>query len=290
MNESDINLILRRAKRANSTVLDLSNKSLNSLPSDLFEYNIITKLNLSNNKLSELDPEFKNFKNLKELDLTNNQITSLPREILSLDLSNLKLQGNPICKTFPAFKELNNNVKQEIEKYFNKTDKPIEILLPKGKNEKKSTDNPMKEASEDNISFLSSKNIYVNSDFVLDKDRINDNAYINEVVNQFKNKLKSFESKSDKIQNSSNVNDLISTKRNWMELGTKNDTDVKSSISFKSFDLEKKLEDTESALQKEILNNKRLKNELEKLSSQVRNNDTASLSSNDITKCMNPLN
>lgn len=285
MNESDINLILRRAKRANSTILDLSNKALNSIPSDLFEYNIITKLNLSNNKLSELDPSIKNLKNLKELDLSNNQITTLPREILSIDLSHLKLQGNPICKNFSAFKELNNNVKQEIEKYFNKTDKPIEILLPKGKNEKKISDNPLKDVSDDNISFLNSKNIYINSDFVLDRDRMNDNSYISEVVNQFKLKLKTYEGRSDKTQNSSNVNDLISTKRNWMELGTKNDTDVKSSISFKSFDLEKKLEDTENALQKEILNNKRMKNELEKLSQQVRNNDISSFSSNDITKC-----
>jgi hypothetical protein len=185
---------------------------------------------------------------------------------------------------------LNNNVKHELEKYFNKTDKPIEILLPKGKNEKKASDNLVKEASEDNISFLSSKSVYVSSDFVLDQDRINDNLYINEVVNQFRNKLKLLETRSDKSQTSSNVNDLISTKRNWMELGTKNDTDVKSSISFKSFDLEKKLEDTENALQKEILNNKRLKNELEKLSLQVRSNDTPCLSSNEISKCNNPLN
>ena len=67
MNENDINLILRRAKRANSTVLDLSNKSLNSIPSDIFEYNIITKLNLSNNKLSDIDPAIRNLKNLKEI-------------------------------------------------------------------------------------------------------------------------------------------------------------------------------------------------------------------------------
>ena len=67
MNDSDINLILRRAKRANSTVIDLSNKCINSIPSELFEYSSITKLNLSNNKIIDIDPAIKIFKNLRKI-------------------------------------------------------------------------------------------------------------------------------------------------------------------------------------------------------------------------------
>ena len=261
MNESDINLILRRAKRANSTVLDLSNRSLNCIPFEVFEYTSITKLNLANNKLSEIDIAIKNLKNLKELDLSNNQISILPREILMIDIINLKLLGNPICKIFNVFKELNSNVKGEMEKYFNKIDKPIEILIPKGKHEKKSSDilKNLTENSNENISFLSSKSINVSSEFLLDKDKLNDTNYLIDVISQFKIKLKSYEIKTGK---NSIAEDLISTKRNWMELGnSKVDMEIKTSSTFKSFDLDKKSEETEIALQKEILTNKRLKNE-----------------------------
>lgn len=283
MNDSDINLILRRAKRANSTVIDLSNKCINSIPSELFEYSSITKLNLSNNKIIDIDPAIKIFKNLKELDLTNNQISILPREILMIDLSSLKLQGNPICKNFSVFKELTTNVKAELEKYFNKIDKPIEILLPKVKYDKKPEINHnLKENTYENTNFLSSLSINVSSEYVLDKEKLNETNYLIDVINQLKNKLKSYEIKSTKI---SNADDLISTKRNWMELGSnsKNDNDVKSSSTFK-FDLEKKLEENENALQKEILLNKRLKNELDKVNQQFRGSECNNLSNYDISK------
>lgn len=83
-------------------VLDLSNKGLVKVSSDVFSRTDLEELNLSNNKLTGALPgEIRFLQNLKVLNASNNQMTGVPAEIgqLSklevLDLSNNELTGLP---------------------------------------------------------------------------------------------------------------------------------------------------------------------------------------------------
>ena len=52
---AELTLALRRAKRANDTKIDLSNKEIEFLPKDLFTMTKLEIINLSNNRITALD-------------------------------------------------------------------------------------------------------------------------------------------------------------------------------------------------------------------------------------------
>jgi Leucine-rich repeat (LRR) protein len=83
--------------------LDLSNKGLTSIPSDVFSRTDLEKLNLSKNRLTGApQSQIGQLKSLKSLDLSNNALTGLPAELgqltklETLNVSNNKLTGLPM--------------------------------------------------------------------------------------------------------------------------------------------------------------------------------------------------
>ncbi|CAG9324739.1 unnamed protein product [Blepharisma stoltei] len=93
----DISLKIRRARRGNLVVLDLSNSGLTSWPSDLLKMKQIEDLNLSNNSLTNIPENISDLSALKNLNISNNLIASIPVQILELpSLQYFNLDGNPI--------------------------------------------------------------------------------------------------------------------------------------------------------------------------------------------------
>jgi tRNA A-37 threonylcarbamoyl transferase component Bud32 len=92
----EVSLIIRRARRGNSKAIDLSSRSLTSLPLDLLKISTLETLNLSHNMIISLPDSITDLENLTSLDLSYNEITSLPPCILILPLQQLNLTGNPI--------------------------------------------------------------------------------------------------------------------------------------------------------------------------------------------------
>jgi Leucine-rich repeat (LRR) protein len=89
-------------KVTDATVLDLSNRGLDKIPSDVFDQTNLQDLNISNNKLTGAIPsQLGQLKNLKILNASNNQMTGLPAEVGQLvnlqvlNLANNKLTGLP---------------------------------------------------------------------------------------------------------------------------------------------------------------------------------------------------
>ena len=83
-------------------VLDLSNQSLTSIPSYVFNQTNLEELNVSNNQLTgAIQSQIGQLKNLKILNASNNQMTGVPAEVGQLqnlevfDLSNNQLTGLP---------------------------------------------------------------------------------------------------------------------------------------------------------------------------------------------------
>lgn len=93
----DISLKIRRARRGNSTTLDLSNSSLTYWPSDLLKMKQIEDLNLSNNSLTNIPENISEMSSLRILDLGRNLIGSVPSQIMDVPfLEYLNLEGNPV--------------------------------------------------------------------------------------------------------------------------------------------------------------------------------------------------
>ncbi|MDD2785783.1 MAG: leucine-rich repeat domain-containing protein [Patescibacteria group bacterium] len=84
-------------------VVDMSDRGLTSLPSELFDRTDIERLDLSNNQLTgSLPSEMNRMQKLKFLDISNNQMTALPAELGQLknlevlNAANNKLTGLPL--------------------------------------------------------------------------------------------------------------------------------------------------------------------------------------------------
>ncbi|MCI5158738.1 MAG: GTP-binding protein, partial [Candidatus Electrothrix sp. AUS1_2] len=120
MTDEELLRVIEEAKASGATRLDLSNKGLTSLPSELFQLTSLTELNLRGNnlinlpaqicqlisltklvirfnKLSSLPIEISQLKSLVWLNLSGNNLTILPSEIFQLPkLKVLYLDGNPL--------------------------------------------------------------------------------------------------------------------------------------------------------------------------------------------------
>jgi internalin A len=64
--------------------LDLHNKGLNEIPSEVFHLTNLEELYLNNNQIRELPTNINKLTNLKKLILSENQLEILPREIVNL--------------------------------------------------------------------------------------------------------------------------------------------------------------------------------------------------------------
>ena len=89
MDEKELVKVFEIAAQKGIRELDLSNKEIKTLPSEIYLLSRVQKLNLSNNLLTTLPSEIGNLTGLYNLDLRNNRIVSLPQGIENL--SNLRI-------------------------------------------------------------------------------------------------------------------------------------------------------------------------------------------------------
>uniref|UniRef100_UPI004057AB3F COR domain-containing protein n=1 Tax=Candidatus Electronema sp. TaxID=2698783 RepID=UPI004057AB3F len=94
--------VIERAKASGTTRLDLSNKELTTLPTEICELTNLTWLALSHNRLTTLPPEICQLTNLAYLSLSDNHIRELPLAICQLsNLVWLSLSRNQLA-TLPS--------------------------------------------------------------------------------------------------------------------------------------------------------------------------------------------
>ena len=126
--QGEVNRLIEEAKKNKSSVLNLSRKELNEIPSEVFNliylerldlYNNIhfipsgiasllnlKKLYLSDNRLTTLPPEIGKLTKLEYISVIENPILTLPREIA--DLKNLKgiyVDDDEVLRTISHFKD-----------------------------------------------------------------------------------------------------------------------------------------------------------------------------------------
>jgi internalin A len=98
----DVYSEIARAKYENSTELDLSNRGITIIPSEIGKLTNLQKIFLGNNYITTIPPEICNLTKLKILHLGSNQITVIPTEIEKLtNLEDLYITRNRIT-TIPA--------------------------------------------------------------------------------------------------------------------------------------------------------------------------------------------
>jgi internalin A len=87
--------------------LDLSNKNLSQLPSEIWQLTSLQQLFLVSNELCELPPEIGQLTSLQQLYLSYNQLSQLPSEIGQLtSLQQLTLFNNQLCELPPEIGRL----------------------------------------------------------------------------------------------------------------------------------------------------------------------------------------
>ena len=93
----EVSLIIRRARRGNCKNIDLSHRSLTSIPNDLLKVLTLESLNLSHNLIVSIPDNISDLENLAVLDLSYNNISSLSQGLSLLrSLRQLNLESNPI--------------------------------------------------------------------------------------------------------------------------------------------------------------------------------------------------
>lgn len=99
------------------TRLDLSNNQLTgALPSQIGKLTRLKYLNASNNKMTGIPAEIGKLTQLEVLDFSNNQITGLPNELQNLtNLKELNLEGNDVSKQ--DLEKLKEALKNTVIKY-----------------------------------------------------------------------------------------------------------------------------------------------------------------------------
>ncbi len=94
---ADIISQLTQALSEQPTQLDLSGRNLETLPSELWQFQNLEILDLGNNRLTTLPPEIGRLRHLRSLGLRGNDLESLPPEILQLEkLESLDVRDNPL--------------------------------------------------------------------------------------------------------------------------------------------------------------------------------------------------
>lgn len=87
--------------------IDLSNKNLNSIPSEIFDITDLEILILTQNQIRAIPASISRLKNLKILDISFNQIKYLPENLFQLkNLESLNLSNNDIQKLSYKITEL----------------------------------------------------------------------------------------------------------------------------------------------------------------------------------------
>lgn len=230
MNSSDLNILIRQARRNNKQELNLSGKEIDILPNDIYKIEGLLSLNLSSNKITDIDKSILNLKNLKELDLSNNNITDLPFELITMtNLVTLKLKNNPIKNLIGDISD--SNWKAPLKVYL--------LNKVKSSNNNGSYDNSIGQQQPD---FLNTKRNW------LEESNTNSGNSLSKTMSNNNN---GFGGSNNAITNFSvtGMNFSGGAKMSYMD----------------SQDLEKQISDLENQLQKEKLNNGRLKKEVDRL-------------------------
>ncbi|MFN6502109.1 MAG: COR domain-containing protein [Nostoc sp. DedQUE01] len=109
MTNEELLQIIEQAAKDKVTELDLSNKSLTTVPAEIGWLTNLQFLNLSFNQLSSLPAEIGKLTNLKSLDFSSNQLSSLPAEIGQLtNLQSLNLSFNQLSSLPAEIGQLTN--------------------------------------------------------------------------------------------------------------------------------------------------------------------------------------
>src|SRR5437868_5687696 len=89
--------------------LELNNKSLQSIPTELGQLNNLQYLNIFNNKLQSIPIELGQLNNLQDLNIYNNQLQSIPSELRQLNnLRQLNIHNNQLQSIPTELGQLNN--------------------------------------------------------------------------------------------------------------------------------------------------------------------------------------
>jgi internalin A len=91
MTNEELLKVIEKAARDRSTYLDLSNKGLTFIPTEIIQLTSLVTLNINSNKLNSLPVEIIQLINLKKLCLSYNQLRRIPPEIFHL--TNLRWLG-----------------------------------------------------------------------------------------------------------------------------------------------------------------------------------------------------
>ena len=150
MDAEDLIEIINHVAKEKKTKLDLSNKDITELPSEIGNLTQLKELNLSYNSITQIPQELCKLKKLETLMLLRNDISQLPEDIgLLVNLRNLDLSYNPINE-FPESIGKLTNLQNMDASYCNLKKLPLSF-----------------------IELLSLKNLYLeNNQFLFPPDKI----------------------------------------------------------------------------------------------------------------------